>query len=178
MALNATVFKFKLNIADIDRGYYAEHALTVARHPSETNERMMVRVLAFVLYASERLEFGKGLSTDHEPALWEKDLTGVIDLWIDVGLPDERVVRRACGRAREVVVFTYGGKVADMWWSANAKGLARNRNLIVRNVAHETSKALAQMAERGLDIQCTVQEGEVWIDDGHERVSAQITAFS
>jgi uncharacterized protein YaeQ len=178
MALNATIFKIKLHIADMDRGYYAEHALTIARHPSETNERMMVRVLAFALYASERLEFGKGLSTDDEPALWEKDLTGVIDLWIDVGLPDERVVRRACGRAREVVVFTYGGKVADMWWSANAKGLGRNRNLIVKNVALETSKALAQMAERGLDIQCTIQDGDVWMDDGHERIAVQIYGFA
>ena len=88
--LKSTIFKINLNVADMDRGYYADHALTVARHPSETSERMMVRVLAFALHASERLEFGKGISTDDEPALWERDLTGRITEWIEVGLPDER----------------------------------------------------------------------------------------
>ena len=77
MALKSTIFKINLNVADMDRGYYADHALTVARHPSETSERMMVRVLAFALHASERLEFGKGISTDDEPALWEHDLNGI-----------------------------------------------------------------------------------------------------
>ncbi len=170
MALNATIFKINLNIADLDRGYYADHALVVARHPSETSERMMVRVLAFALHASERLEFGRGISTDDEPALWEKDLTGRIGLWIDVGLPDERLTRRACGRADRVIVFAYGGRGADMWWNANAKGLAKNDNLTVQMVNYETSKALVKMAERALSLQCTIQENEVWLDDGVERV--------
>ena len=118
MALKATIFKAGLQIADMGRNYYHDHALTLARHPSETSERMMVRLLAFALNASETLTFGKGLSTDDEPDLWQKDLTGAIDLWIDVGLPDEKSIRKACGRAAQVRIYSYGGRNAELWWSA------------------------------------------------------------
>ena len=117
----------------MDRGYYADHALTIARHPSETDERMMLRVLAFALHAGEGLTFGKGLSTDDEPDLWQRDLTGGIRLWIDVGQPDEKLVRRACGRADEVVVYTYG-RGADLWWGRSRAALERTRNLRVMSV--------------------------------------------
>jgi uncharacterized protein YaeQ len=109
MALKATIFKAELSVADIDRGVYRDHALTIARHPSETDERMMVRLLAFALHADERLEFGRGLSAEDEPDLSRRDLTGTLEQWIEVGLPDEREVRKACGRAREVFVYAYGG---------------------------------------------------------------------
>src|SRR5512147_3279852 len=105
MALKSTIFKAELQISDMDRNYYGSHSLTIARHPSETDERMMVRLLAFALHANEGLAFGRGLSTDDEPDLWQRDLTGAIRLWIDVGLPDEKLLRRACGRADEVVVY-------------------------------------------------------------------------
>ena len=126
MALKATIFKADLQIADMDRSYYADHSLTVARHPSETDERMMVRLLAFALHAGEALAFGKGLSTEDEPDLWLRDLTGVIDLWIDVGLPDEKRIRRACGRAEQVYVYSYGGHGADLWWKQTGADLERN----------------------------------------------------
>src|SRR3982750_3888876 len=109
MALKSTILKAELCIADVDRGYYHDHTLTIARHPSETEERVMVRLLAFALHASDALTFGRGLSTEDEPDLWQHDLTGTIESWIDVGLPDERVVRKACGRARDVYVLAYGG---------------------------------------------------------------------
>ena len=115
MALKATIFKADLQIADMDRHYYGDHALTIARHPSETDERMMVRLLAFALHAHDMLAFGRGLSADDEPDLWQKDLTGAIDLWIDVGQPDEKRMLKACGRSSRVVVYstaaaaTYGG---------------------------------------------------------------------
>ena len=108
MALKSTIFKAELSIADIDRGYYRNHALTVARHPSETDERMMMRLLAFALHADDALEFGRGLSAEHEPDLWRRDLTGTVEQWIEVGLPEEREIRKACGRAREVHVLAYG----------------------------------------------------------------------
>src|SRR4051794_1616348 len=104
MALKSTVFKVELAVADIDRGYYEDHLLTLARHPSETDERMMVRLLAFALHAHPLLAFGRGLSSADEPDLWQRDLTGTIERWIDVGLPDERDVRKACGRAPDVHV--------------------------------------------------------------------------
>jgi len=99
MASNATIYKTTIQIADMDRQYYQDHVLTLARHPSETDERMMVRLLAFALHAHEALSFGRKVSAEEEPALWLKDLTGAIDLWIEVGQPDEKIIRRACGRA-------------------------------------------------------------------------------
>ena len=138
MALKATIFKAELHIADMERGYYHDHALTVARHPSETDERMMVRLLAFALNADETLAFGAGLSTDDEPDLWRKDLTGSIETWIDVGLPDEKRIRKACGRADEVFVYSYGGHAAQLWWQQvgdNSRARASSRSSIFRSQA-------------------------------------------
>src|SRR3981189_3155545 len=116
MALKSTIFKAELAVADIDRGYYGDHSLTIARHPSETDERMMVRLLAFALHHTAALAFGSGLSTEDEPDLVRRDLTGAIEQWIDVGLPDERDVRKAFGRANEVLVYSYGGRAVALWW--------------------------------------------------------------
>ncbi len=175
MALKSTIFRINLNVADMDRGYYADHALTVARHPSETSERMMVRVLAFALNASERLEFGKGISTDDEPALWDRDLTGRITQWIEVGLPDERALRRACGRADAVALYAYGGgRTVDMWWQQNEALLAKQEKLTVKSVSGPSSKALAAMADRSLNLQCMVQDGEVWMSDEAERLQVEL----
>ena len=175
MAIKSTIFKGSLNIADMDRGYYADHPLTLARHPSETSERMMVRVLAFALYASERLEFGKGISSDDEPALWEHDLTGGIIRWIEVGLPEERLLRRACGRSDDVVLLAYGGgKTVDAWWQANREALAKQDKLTVKAVDSRSSKALSTMAERGMELQCMIQDGEIWMSDATERVMIEV----
>jgi uncharacterized protein YaeQ len=170
MALTATIFKAALQIADMDRNYYRDHAVTIARHPSETDERMMVRLLAFVRHADEALAFGRGLSTEDEPDLWQKDLTGAIELWVDVGLPDPKEVRRACGRARQVAVYAYGGRGADLWWSQNRETLERSDNLAVWNVPLESSRALAGLARRSMQLQCTLQEGHIWIGDGASAV--------
>lgn len=175
MVLKSTIFKAELQIADLDRNYYQNHALTVARHPSETDERMMVRVLAFALYADSALAFGKGLSAEDEPDLWRKDLTGAIELWIEVGLPDEKRIRRACGRARQVVVLSYGGRVADMWWQQNQAALKRQDNLAVINLSPEDSRALAALAARGMQLQCTLQDGEAWliVDGENTRIAPE-----
>ncbi|MCU0841759.1 MAG: YaeQ family protein [Thiobacillaceae bacterium] len=163
MALKATIFKADLQVADMDRNHYADHALTLARHPSETDERMMVRLLAFVLYADEALGFGKGLSSDDEPALWMRDLTGAVELWIEVGLPDERLLRKACGRARRVVVVSYGGRPAEVWWEQNRDRLARLANLTVLGLPPAATQALAALASRAMRLQCSVQDGQVWV---------------
>ena len=160
MAIKATVFKAALQIADMDRHYYADHALTLARHPSETDERMMVRLLAFALYADESLAFGNGISSGEEPDLWQKDLTGAIERWIDVGLPDERAIRKACGRADQVVVISYG-RAANIWWNENRSKLQRLSNLTVLNLASETTLALAALASRNMQLQCTMQENDI-----------------
>jgi uncharacterized protein YaeQ len=165
MALKATIYKAELQVSDLDRHYYQEHTLTLARHPSETDERLMVRLLAFALHAGETLAFGRGLSSEDEADLWDVDPTGSIELWIDVGLPDERDVRRACHRARRVVLLCYGGRAADVWWQQNAARLSGYANLTVLNLDAADSQALAALASRNMRLQCTIQEGQVWLGD-------------
>lgn len=169
MALKSTVFKAEVQVADLDRQHFGDYALTLARHPSETDERMMIRLLAFALNADERLAFGRGLSSEGEPDLALTDYTGAIDLWIDVGLPDEREIRKASGRAARVAVYTYGTG-AGPWWRQNAPALARLSNLTVIDVAPESSRALAALATRNMKLQCTAQDGHVWLSDGGEPV--------
>ena len=175
MALNATIFKAALQIADMDRNYYQDHALTIARHPSETDERMMVRLLAFALHAHEALSFGKGLSNQDEPDLWQKDLTGAVDLWIEVGQPDEKSIRKACNRAKQVLIYTYGGRIADLWWDQNSSKLERANNLAVMNLPLNTSRALAKLAQRNMQLHCTIQDGQIWLADNKETVQVELT---
>lgn len=173
MALKSTIFKAELQIADMDRNYYQVHNLTIARHPSETDERMMVRLLAFACHAHEALAFGQGLSTDDEPDLWQKDLTGAIELWIDVGLPDEKLVRKACGRARQVFVYVYGGRAADIWWDQNGSKLERIPNLGVTRLSLETTQALAGLTQRSMKLSCTIQDGQIWLADQDSTVQVE-----
>ncbi len=173
MALKATIFKVDLSVADMDRNHYENYALTLARHPSENDVRMMVRLLAFMRYADEALVFGKGLSTDEEPDLWLKDLTGVIDLWIVVGQPDERWLRKASGRAGKVIVFCYGDRVVDMWWEQNRATLEKLPNLTVFRLSSEDTQALAALANRAMTLQCMIQDGEMLITGEGEAVRVE-----
>ena len=175
MAIKATVFKANLQIADMDRCYYADHQLTIALHPSETEERMMVRLVAFALYADDALAFGRGISGEDEPDLWRKDLTGAIDDWIVVGLPDERGIRKASGRAKRVVIVSYG-RAADIWWNENKSKLARIENLTVLRLPADATLALAKLAGRNMQLQCTIQEGCLMItcDGGIVQVEPEV----
>ena len=161
MALKATVHRATLQVSDLDRHYYATHTLTLAQHPSETDARLMVRLLAFGLFAEERLEFGRGISSDGEPDVWLRSLTGDIEHWIELGQPEEADVRRACGRSRRVTVVGYSGRGFGLWWEKNAGGLARCANLDVVELPAGTAEALAPLLARGMDLQCLVQDGEV-----------------
>ena len=170
MALKSTIFKVELSVADIDRGYYRDHSLTLARHPSETDERMMVRVLAFALHADDALEFGRGLSAEDEPDLVRRDLTGAIHTWIEVGLPEAREVRKACGRARAVHVLAYGGRAVELWWQGARETLDRQERLSVTEVPSDASRALAALADRSMRLQVTIQEGDALVADGRSSV--------
>ena len=165
MAPKATVVKAELQVTDMDRHYYAAHNLTLAQHPSETVERLMVRLLAFALHADERLEFGRGLSDEDEPALWHRDYTGEIERWIEVGQPDESRLRKACGRARQVVVVNYGGRAADLWWDRNAATLARLKNLTVLDLDAASVDAVAALFDRGMRLTAMIQDGELQLMD-------------
>jgi len=177
MAIKATVFKANLQIADMERHYYQDHALTLAQQPSETDERMMVRLLAFALHAHEYLEFGQGMTNDEEADLWRRDLTGSIELWIDVGIPDEKLIRKACGRSGQVVVYCYGGRVADMWFAQNSAQFARQKNLTIINLPVASTQALAKLAQRNMSLQCTIQDGQVWLSDGAASVQVERTVL-
>lgn len=165
MATKATVYKASLNISDLDRHYYASHSLTLACHPSETEERLMVRLLAFALYASESLQFTRGISTEDEPDLWDKDLTDHITHWIELGVPDESRIRKGCNRADLATVVSYGARTAFPWWEKNRDKLQRFDNLRVIFLAKEATDALAAMAARNMELQVTIQEGEAWISN-------------
>lgn len=175
MALNATIYKAELNIADNDRNYYGSHNLTVAKHPSETEERMMVRLLAFALNATEntRLSFTKGLSDTDEPELWEKDYTDAILTWIDLGLPDDRRMLKACGRANQVLVYAYG-RTQSVWWKSVANKVAKARNLQVFSLDADETATLAQLAERSMVLNINVQDGTVWVSGAKGEASIEI----
>ena len=161
MAPKATVVKAELQVSDMDRHYYATHMLTLAQHPSETDERLMVRLLAFALYADERLEFGRGLSNEDEADLWRRDYVGDIELWIDLGQPDESRIKKACGRAQQVVVVNYSGRAADIWWDKIASSLSRIKNLTVIDIPHDVVESLTTLIQRGMRLNCLIQDGEM-----------------
>ena len=174
MASNATIYKAALQISDLDRQYFQDHALTLARHPSETEERMMVRVLAFALHADEALLFGRGVSAEDEPALWQRDFTGMIDLWIEIGQPDEKILRQACGRSKQVIVYVYGARGAEAWWANHSTSLNRLKNLAVTLLPMESVRALAGLAKPTMQLQWTIQDGHLWIADGDQTVHLEL----
>lgn len=165
MATKATVYKADLAVSDLDRHYFANHALTLACHPSETQERLMLRVLAFALFASDSLAFTRGLSTDDEPDVWDKDLTGHITHWVELGTPEETRIRKGCGRADRMTVLSYNPRTAKPWWDKLQDKLTRFNNLTVLFIPKDSSDALAAMAQRNMALQVTIQEGQVWFSD-------------
>lgn len=162
MALRAEVYKLALQVADMDRHFYQDFALTLARHPSETEERLMVRVLAFALNASETLQMGRGISTEDEADLYELDPTGTLTTWIQLGLPDEKWLKKASARAERVLLYTYGRNAA-LWWSSHQGVLNKIKKLRVYGFDPEDTKALSGLCARTMDLQCQIQDGEIWL---------------
>jgi len=177
MAIKSTIFKADLQITDMDRHYYHDHALTIARHPSENDERMMLRILAFALNAHEQLGFSKGLSAEDEPDLWQKSFSDEIELWIDLGQPDEKRIRRACGRAREAIIYTYNARSAQVWWEKMKNKLQRFSNLTVFSVEDTAITALAKFSQRTMQLQFTIQDGAILITDGEQSLEVTLTSY-
>lgn len=170
MAQKATIYKVELSVSDMDRHYYETHKLTVAKHPSETDERLMVRVLAFALHAGEQLEMTKGLSSDDEPDIWQKSLSGELELWVALGQPSEKIVRQSCGKADAVAIYAYGGKTADVWWDKIKNATTRFQNLSVMNFAEPDTQALAALASRAMKLQVNIQDSEVTVSSDDSMV--------
>ena len=174
MAIKATIYKANLQIADMDRQVYGDHALTLALHPSETEERLMVRLLAFALHVTAddqrgTLQFARGLSDTDEPDLWQRDLTDQLIHWIEVGQPEERRLAKACGRAEQVTLYCYAS-AAHIWWQGMANKVTRLRNLDVWRIPAEQSQALAKLAQRSMQLQLTIQDGQIWVSDADRSV--------
>ncbi|QGG79874.1 hypothetical protein GH975_04495 [Litorivicinus lipolyticus] len=170
MARNATIIKVELSISDMDRHYYATHKLTIAKHPSETDERLMVRLLAFALNADETLEMTKGLSSDDEPDIWQRSLSGELQQWISLGLPSDKVIRQSCGKASDVVIYSYGGRTAQQWWQKAEHGTSRFHNLSVVNLSDDDTAALKALASRSMAMQVSIQGDDVMVCVGDEVV--------
>lgn len=173
MAPKSTIYKAELDVVDIDRNYYATHSLSLACHPSETETRMMIGLLAFALNAHERLAFSRGLAETEEPDLWQRDLSGELELWIELGHPDEKRLAKACGRSRSVLVYTYSAS-PELWWEPIAGRLSRFQNLGIRRLDPAETKSLGAFVQRSMSLSCTIQEGEVWLRDGEREANLTI----
>ena len=163
MALKATISKAELIIADMNRHYYHSHHLTLAQHPSETDERMMMRLVAFALHAHQDLAFTKGLSTDDEPDIWQKDLIDHILLWIDLGQIEEKRIKKACGKADKVVVYTFQPRSAKPWWQKIESSLKRFDNLSVIEIENVSATAIEALVQRNMQLQCNVQDNTIYL---------------
>ena len=182
MAIKATIYKANLQIADMDRNIYIDHAVTIARHPSETDERMMIRLLALVLNLPANtdrgtLEFAKDLWEADEPALWRRDLTGELKHWIEVGQPDDKRLMKASGRADRVSVFSFSHST-PIWWSGIATKITRATNIAVWQIEPAQSQALAELAQRSMQLQVSVQDGTVYLGDGQRAVEMTPVALN
>lgn len=182
MALKSTIFKANIQVADIDHGYYADHALTLARHPSETDERMMVRLAALarnahmlqtVCNGDGTLAFGAGLSDPQDPDVYLRDFTGRTRLWVEVGQPEDKPLAKACGKADEVHVYCFH-HAAEVWWRGIEGKLVRLQNLQVHRVTTPASQALAALAQRSMQLQATIQENGLTISDGAHSVEVEM----
>lgn len=171
MALKATIYKAIINVADIDRQHYQDQTLTLACHPSETETRLMVRLVAWMLYADELLVFTKGLDDSEEPALWRKNDCGVIKLWIELSLPDERRLKKASSRADQVILIAYGERPAKVWWAQNQRSFAMLRNLQVLFFDDNTLAQLVPLCTRAMRLQATIQDGELWLSSETQQVA-------
>ncbi|MGL4667166.1 MAG: YaeQ family protein [Saezia sp.] len=177
MALKATIYKAIINVADMDRQHYQDQTLTLACHPSETESRLMVRLVAWVLYADESLVFTKGLDDSEEPALWRKDDCGYIKLWVELGLPDERRLKKACSRAEQVILIAYGERPAKVWWGQNQRNLGMLRNLQVLFIDDAALAQLVPLCARAMRLQATIQDGELWLSSDTQQATLNPEAW-
>ncbi|ADO49787.1 YaeQ family protein [[Enterobacter] lignolyticus] len=177
MALKATIYKAAVNVADLDRNQFLDASLTLARHPSETEERMMLRLLAWIKYADERLQFTRGLSADEEPELWQLNDHLGVDLWVELGLPDERRIKKACSRSRDVALFTYNSRAAEIWWQQNQSAMGAFANLSIWYLDDGQLAQLREFAARNMTLQATLQEGTIWLSDAQNNLEIHLTAW-
>jgi uncharacterized protein YaeQ len=170
MGTKSTIYKAELTITNVDRQYYETHPLVIAQHPSEPDRRVMARLIVYAIFAHERLEFGRGISSDQDPDLWRRDLTGVIEQWIELGQPEESDIRKACGLAKEVIIVTYSGNSAEVWWAKNASSLVKQKNLKVLNIDSDSLEQATRLLDRRMTLTAIIQDGEFQLSNGSDSV--------
>ena len=171
MAIKSTVFKVQLAISDITRGYYEDHALTIAQHPSETDVRLMLRIAAFALNAHEHLQFTKGMSSQEEPDLWQIDLTGEVQHWIDLGQPTDKRIRQSCSKARIVTIYTYQRDGGSHWYKTVQETAERFEQLSVVHLRIADESMIHSILDRSMNLNCVIDDGQVMLSDGEHNLN-------
>jgi len=174
MALKATIYKANIELADMDRNYYDSLQLTIAQHPSETAQRLIVRILAYILNAHQDLQFGKGVSDENEAAIWQKNYSDEIELWIELGQLDEKRLKKASNQAKSVKLYCYGSS-AKTWWDQAESSLRKFNRLTIELFTQETCDALVKLLSRNMDFQCSIQDGQLWLSSGNETLLVETT---
>lgn len=177
MALKATIYKATANIADMDRHFYHDTTLTLAQHPSETEQRMMLRLLAWICHANERLTFTKGLSAEDEPEIWQRNDHNGLELWIELGLPDEKRLKKACNQATRVILYAYGERAGYVWWQSMRSKVVGYKNLSIRFLDDTQLSRLATLANRNMTLQATLQEGIIWLSIDQHSLEIQFAEW-
>lgn len=177
MAQKATIYKANVNVADMDREVYLDQSLTIAQHPSETLQRMMLRVVAWAMNANEQLTFTKGLCDEDEPDLWQVNYSEEIELWVDLGLPDEKRIKKASVRAKQAIIYAYGANAAKMWWKQQQSVARKYKNLTVYFIDDESMAVLANAVTRTMNLQFTIQGGEIWINTDVEAITLKFETW-
>ncbi len=174
MATKATILKANIQLSDMDRNYYDTLQLTLAQHPSENEQRLMVRLVAFILNANEELKFGKGVSDEDEAALWQINYSDEIELWIELGQIEPKRLKKACNKAQKVKLYCYGSS-ADTWWQQNKNAVAQFNNLTIEQFSPQTCEALIPLMSRSMEFQCSIQDGQLWLTSGEETLLIETT---
>ncbi len=169
MALKSTIFKIKISLSNMNIHHYEECSLTVARHPSENNLRMMTRVLAFCLGAQNEIQFTKGISSDSEPDLWKLNHDGSIEYWIELGHLDERRIRQACSKGRNIEIYTYQDQQSTQWFESVKNGLSRFSNLSIFQFHWPLNLNFDDFVDRGMNFSVSIEDNEVWLSTGEDR---------
>lgn len=177
MALKATIFKVELSISNMDKNYYADHSFTIARHPSESDKRMLLRLVAFAFNAHEQLEFTKGLSDVDTPDLWQKSYSDEIELWIELGQPSEQRIKKGCNQSQQMIVYSYDNNAFDEWWKKEQNALNTRKNLTIATVSETTIEQLAELVTRQMHIQVTIQDGQAWFNLNDETQELSLTTI-
>ena len=174
MAKKATIYKANIQLSDMDRNYYDSIQLTIAQHPSETDQRMMVRIIAFVLNAHENLQFGKGVSDEDEATIWQINYSEEIELWIELGQIDEKRIKKASNRAKQVKLYCYGSSV-HTWWKQMESKVRQFESLSIEQFSVDTTEALVKLVSRTMEFQCSIQDGQLWLTSGDDTLLIETT---